>query len=205
MLFEVSGQIFALISLLMTLHIRRDGKLLSWIKHISFRGLQRLASLLHRTISWISTRRQSVKLFSHQDQAHLLSAAEDLLPLIVCLGGFLRLRATVLTKVIFKGGFHSDGGGRGESSRSLQHSPLLLWGDEGGVGLELHNGCLSELTKREMFHPFCVGYIYSYIYVYMGSYALSAFEPGRSECNDVWSILTWTRWAQAFVKPEWNV
>lgn len=50
MLFEVSGQIFALISLLMPLHIRRDGKPLSRIRHISFRGLQRLTSPLYRTI-----------------------------------------------------------------------------------------------------------------------------------------------------------
>lgn len=58
---------------------------------------------------------------------------------------------------------------------------------------------------RDVSSLLCGLYIFIYIYVYMGSYALSAFEPGRSECNDVWSILTWTRWAQAFVKPEWNV
>lgn len=115
--------------MLRTSHIRRDGKPLSWISTTSvFVAFSSFMSLLIHIVGWASMllKCQRQWLFSHQDQASLLSAAEDLdlLPLILCLCGF--------QGCVKRGGW------------------------DAGLELELHNGCLSELIKQKMFHPLTV-------------------------------------------------
>lgn len=100
----------------------------------SFHGLRHLM-LLFLHMVWWAPLRQNVKgsdYFLIRIKLFLLSAAEDLnlIALIFSLCGFSRLRAAILTKVIFKGAFYSDGSGRGGSS-DLRNSPLLFWREEG--------------------------------------------------------------------------
>lgn len=135
---------------------------------------------MEKTLSWISTKSVSMAcsisccciwfdellktkcqrqwLFSHQDQAPLSSpgfgpAYTDFVSVRLS-----RLRAAILTKVIFKGAFTQMAVGEEEAAAPTAAPPFCYW-EMGVVGLELelHNGRLSELIKQKMFHPLCVG------------------------------------------------
>ena len=74
---------------------------------------------------------------------------------------FSRLRAAILTKVIFKRRFLLRWRREKRKQRPQLNPPppFVFEGMEGGgdLQLELHNGCLFEFIKQMMFHPLPVG------------------------------------------------
>lgn len=142
----------------------REGRFYLILLHMKIDGnsflhdLQRPTSLLIHMVWWA--------LFTHQDRASLLSAAEDLEPLSLesCLCGFQGFPCCNSNRSNFQRRFYTDGSGRGDkaaaSTTPLPLSVVMRWG-AGWVGLELelHNGCLSELIKKKKKRCFipCVG------------------------------------------------
>ena len=105
----------------------------------------------------LKTKCQKQLLFSQQDQAPLRSPGFGPAHTDFVSARLSRLRAAILTKVIFKGAFTQMAVGEEEAAAPTA-APPFCYREMGVVGLELelHNGRLSELIKQKMFHPLCV-------------------------------------------------